>query len=144
LGLYAARREVCIGFSSLEVNSPHRTTLIFHTYRASWTLPIAIRDLRQGRGQAEDVISRGARITTQQFATIFTEPTELVVLVFLLVLGAFGLAMRAAPFALWRLLEIRVQTYQMVGPRTCVTEDNLAALLTGFTIVLVFLLLKKI
>lgn len=59
-----------------------------------------------------------------------SKPAELLMLVVIvLVLVALGLAVRAGPAALGRLLELGLQTHQVVGPRARVAQDYLAALL---------------
>ena len=45
--------------------------------------------------------------------------------------------MWAAPFALGGLLQLRVQTHQVVRSGTGVTQDDLSALLANLTVVLV-------
>lgn len=45
--------------------------------------------------------------------------------------------MWAAPFASGRLLQLGLQTHQVVGARTGVAQDDLAALLTHLAIILV-------
>lgn len=64
--------------------------------------------------------------------------------VLLLVLRAFSLAVRAAPLSLGRILEVWVQTHQMVSARARVAQNDFTTLLTRFTVVLVLLLLKII
>lgn len=51
--------------------------------------------------------------------------------------SAAAYTVRAAPLALWSLLQLRVQADQVVRPRAGVTENDLASLLAHLTVVLV-------
>ena len=54
------------------------------TNRASWTQPLSVGDLWQRRVETVDVVRRGAGVATQQFTSVFAHPTELHVVVILL------------------------------------------------------------
>lgn len=49
----------------------------------------------------------------------------------------FTHTMRATPFSLGGVFEFRVEADEMVGPRTRVTQDDLATLLANLAVVLV-------
>lgn len=55
--------------------------------------------------------------------------------------SATAYTVRAAPFALWSLLQLRVQADQVVCPRASVTQNDLPTLLAHFTVVLVVCLI---
>lgn len=54
---------------------------------------------------------------------------------------ATAYTVRAAPLALWSLLQLRVQADQVVRPRASVTQNDLPTLLAHFTVVLVVCLI---
>lgn len=50
--------------------------------------------------------------------------------------NTFSFAMRAAPFPFGRLLELRLQAYQVICSGTRIAQDDLAALLTHLAVIL--------
>lgn len=55
--------------------------------------------------------------------------------------SATAYTVRAAPLALWSLLQLWVQADQVVRPRASVTQNDLPTLLAHFTVVLVVCLI---
>ena len=92
----------------------------------------------------------GARtlIAAQQLASVLANATELdvIVILFLFSLALWRsvlVAVRATPLAFRRLVQLGIETDQVVSLRTEVTENDFAALLAHLAVVLVIRLLEN-
>ena len=96
---------------------------------AAVTGPGTIRDFFQWWLAALQVVGRRTAVATEQLSTLLADTAELHVLVFLvniLDLGAICLAVRAAPLAFGSLVQLRVETDQVISTRTRVTQNDFA------------------
>jgi hypothetical protein len=85
------------------------------------------------------VVRAGTRIATQKLSSFLANATELHVIVLFLgfrVLGPVDLAVRARPLSLRCFVQFRVETAEVVSPRTGVTKNDFTTLLADFTILL--------
>lgn len=78
------RQSILDSVSWYCVYSPTAEWECLGAHRASGTQPLSIGDLRQRRVETVDVVGGGAGVTAQQLAAVFTHPTELHVVVILL------------------------------------------------------------
>lgn len=96
------------------------------TDRAAWARPLSVRNVLERREHAVRVVGGGARLAAQQLPALLTHAAELHVLVLLILAicssrchGDAGFALgwtvlltvRAAPLALGRLLQLRLQAH---------------------------------
>jgi hypothetical protein len=85
------------------------------------------------------VVRAGTRIAAQKLSSFLTNATELHVIVLFLgfrVLGPVDLAVRARPLSLRCFVQFRVETAEVVSPRTGVAKNDFTTLLADFTILL--------